>query len=146
MNAQQCSYSREKVDGEGDVLLDAGFLEAYAASAKLLGVCFTYSPKEDAAARALAAIRAMDVAADWPFDAEAEKGEASMRVQAAALIARGTSETEAELAEEYQRLFVGPGHLAAPPWGSVYMDHDKVLYGCTWVELRDWMREHGVVA
>ncbi len=146
MDAQQCSYSREKIDEANDVLFDDGFLEAYAASAKLLGVCFAYSPKEDAAARALAAIRAMDVAADWPFDVGAEKGEASMRAQAAMLIAQGASETEAELAEEYQRLFVGPGHLAAPPWGSVYMDHDKVLYGCTWVELRDWMRVHGVVA
>lgn len=55
------------------------------------------------------------------------------------------SEDEASLAQEYQRLFVGPGHLAAAPWGSVYLDRDKVLYGCSWVELRAWMREHGVV-
>ena len=148
MNVQQNSYSRAKADGTLDLLGDAGFLEAYAATAKLLGTCFAYSPKEEASMRALAAIRSMDIASDWPFDAEAEDGttgEMSMRVQAASLIEDGLSEDEASLAQEYQRLFVGPGHLAAAPWGSVYLDRDKVLYGCSWVELRAWMREHGVV-
>ena len=123
MNVQQKSYSRAKADGILDLLGDAGFLEAYAATAKLLGTCFAYSPKEEASMRALAAIRSMDVASDWPFDAEAEEGttgETSMRAQAASLIEDGLSEDEASLAQEYQRLFVGPGHLAAAPWGSVY--------------------------
>lgn len=148
MNVQQKSYSCAKADGTLDLLGDAGFLEAYAATAKLLGTCFAYSPKEEASMSALAAIRSMDVASDWPFDAEAEEGttgETSMRAQAASLIEDGLSEDEASLAQEYQRLFVGPGHLAAAPWGSVYLDRDKVLYGCSWVELRAWMREHGVV-
>ena len=120
MNVQQKSYSRAKADGTLDLLSDAGFLEAYAATAKLLGTCFAYSPKEEASMRALAAIRSMDIASDWPFDAEAEEGttgETSMRAQAASLIEDGLSEDEALLAQEYQRLFVGPGHLAAAPWG-----------------------------
>ena len=119
MNVQQKSYSRAKADGTLDLLGDAGFLEAYAVVAKLLGTCFAYSPKEEASMRALAAIRSMDVASDWPFDAEAEEGttgETSMRAQAASLIEDGLSEDEASLAQEYQRLFVGPGHLAAAPW------------------------------
>lgn len=92
MNVQQKSYSRAKADGTLDLLGDAGFLEAYAATAKLLGTCFAYSPKEEASMRALAAIRSMDVASDWPFDAEAEEGttgETSMRAQAASLIEDG---------------------------------------------------------
>ncbi len=140
MNVQQETYSSGKLDEACSLLFDASFLEAYAAATKLLGVCFAYSPKEGAASRALAAIRAMDVAADWPF------GEGGTLANAASLIEKGVDENPAELAEEYQRLFVGPRHLAAPPWGSVYMDHDKVLYGCTWVELRDWMRARGVNA
>ena len=131
MNVQQKSYSRAKADGTLDLLGDAGFLEAYATTAKLLGTCFAYSPKEEASMRALAE--------------EGTTGETSMRAQAASLIEDGLSEDEASLAQEYQRLFVGPGHLAAAPWGSVYLDRDKVLYGCSWVELRVWMREHGVV-
>ena len=118
MNVQQKSYSRAKADGTLDLLGDAEFLEAYAVVAKLLGTCFAYSPKEEASMRALAAIRSMDIASDWPFDAEAEEGttgEMSMRAQAASLIEDGLSEDEASLAQEYQRLFVGPGHLAAAP-------------------------------
>ena len=108
MNVQQKSYSRAKADGTLDLLGDAEFLEAYATTAKLLGTCFAYSPKEEASMRALAAIRSMDVASDWPFDAEAEEGttgETSMRAQAASLIEDGLSEDEASLAQEYQRLF-----------------------------------------
>lgn len=45
---------------------------------------------------------------------------------------------------EYRRLFVGPGHKAAPPWGSVYTDHDRVIFGLTTLDLRRWMREHGI--
>ena len=44
MNVHQKSYSRAKADGTLDLLGDAGFLEAYAATAKLLGTCFAYSP------------------------------------------------------------------------------------------------------
>ena len=106
MNVQQKSYSRAKADGTLDLLGDAEFLEAYAVVAKLLGTCFAYSPKEEASMRALAAIRSMDIASDWPFDAEAEEGttgEMSMRAQAASLIEDGLSEDEASLAQEYQR-------------------------------------------
>ncbi|MBQ3106804.1 MAG: molecular chaperone TorD family protein, partial [Eggerthellaceae bacterium] len=48
------------------------------------------------------------------------------------------------LTAAYTRLFRGPAKLPAPPWGSVYMDRDQVLYGWTWVELRNWMRAHGI--
>lgn len=49
-----------------------------------------------------------------------------------------------ELTWEYRRLFVGPGVKLAPPWGSVYTDRDRVVFGASTLELRAWMREHGV--
>ena len=45
-----------------------------------------------------------------------------------------------ELVWEYRRLFVGPGHLPAPPWGSVYTDHECVIFGEATLALRAWMR------
>ena len=45
---------------------------------------------------------------------------------------------------EYRRLFIGPGAKPAPPWGSVYTDRECVVFGATTLELRAWMREHGV--
>ncbi|WP_270298211.1 molecular chaperone TorD family protein, partial [Eggerthella sinensis] len=32
----------------------------------------------------------------------------------------------------------------APPWGSVYTDRECVVFGATTLELRAWMRAHGV--
>ena len=44
---------------------------------------------------------------------------------------------------EYRRLFVGPGHLPAPPWGSVYTDRECVIFGeATLIGIQ---RERGLV-
>ena len=45
---------------------------------------------------------------------------------------------------EYRRLFVGPAHKAAPPWGSVYTDYQEVMFGASTLELRAWMRLRGI--
>lgn len=45
---------------------------------------------------------------------------------------------------EYRRLFVGPGHLPAPPWGSVYTDRECVIFGEATFALRAWMRACGI--
>lgn len=44
----------------------------------------------------------------------------------------------------FHHLFVGPGHLEAPPWGSVYTDHEKVRFGESCLELGLWMRRRGI--
>lgn len=36
---------------------------------------------------------------------------------------------EEELRADYQKLFVGPGHVPAPPWASVYLTREKLLFG-----------------
>lgn len=50
----------------------------------------------------------------------------------------------ADLDRDYHRLFVGPGKLAAPPWGSVYLDSESVLFGDSCVALQRWMRARGI--
>ena len=49
-----------------------------------------------------------------------------------------------DLVWEYRRLFVGPAPKPAPPWGSVYTDRECVVFGEGTLELRAWMRAHGV--
>ena len=56
----------------------------------------------------------------------------------------GTFCGDDDLMWEYRRLFIGPGAKPAPPWGSVYTDRECVVFGDTTLELRAWMREHGV--
>ncbi|MDO5044627.1 MAG: Tat proofreading chaperone DmsD [Coriobacteriia bacterium] len=49
-----------------------------------------------------------------------------------------------ELSQDYRRMFVGPAHKLVPLWGSVYLDHDGVIFGTSTLELRAWMREKGI--
>ncbi|MCS6037733.1 molecular chaperone TorD family protein [Klebsiella pneumoniae subsp. pneumoniae] len=46
--------------------------------------------------------------------------------------------------EAWQRLFIGPWALPAPPWGSVWLDKESVLFGDSTLALRQWMRENGI--
>ncbi|CDT42897.1 Anaerobic dimethyl sulfoxide reductase chain YnfI [Vibrio coralliirubri] len=49
------------------------------------------------------------------------------------------SEDEEALAEEFSRLFEGVGDMPAPPWGSVYLDKDRVVFGASTVEYRQFL-------
>lgn len=119
-------------------IADEGFNQAFVASMRLLGTLFVESPKTQDFKRALEAVRSLDLVEDWPF------GDQEALAHAAGLFQQGASESEDELVRAYTRLFRGPNSLPAPPWGSVYMDRDQVMYGWTWNELKAWMRSNGV--
>ncbi|NPD30886.1 Tat proofreading chaperone DmsD [Eggerthellaceae bacterium zg-1084] len=108
-----------------------------------LGSLFLLDPLSDEAAPLLDALQqvdAADAAAAWPFvDAvQAQACLAGMTGDACAPAARQA------LAEGYRADFVGPNSLSAPPWGSVYTDRERVVFGATTLELRQWMRSNGV--
>ena len=44
--------------------------------------------------------------------------------------------------EEFNRLFVGPYKLPAPPWASVYTDPEGVIFGNATLGVRQWMRDN----
>ncbi len=123
-------------DASAKLLADKGFVQALSTCLTLLGTCLLASPTTAEFRAALDVTRVTARSGDWPF------GDGPTIAHAGELIA--SHETTDELRADYQRLFRGPGHLEAAPWGSVYMDHDQVLYGWTWVSLREWMRESGV--
>ena len=117
-------------------------LEAVEFVGLTLAPFFLVDPKDEAASAMLEAIASIDpsqAGGDWPFvDRElAEECLASMK----RAVAEGDRE---ELIWEYRRLFVGPAARPAPPWGSVYMDRDCVVFGVTEIELVRWMREKGL--
>ncbi|MDO4443058.1 MAG: Tat proofreading chaperone DmsD [Slackia sp.] len=96
----------------------------------------------DAALAVMAALDADAAAAEWPFV------EAAEAQRCLTLLAEGAKRRESDggdaLKWEYRRLFVGPQSLPAPPWGSVYTDRDRVVFGEGTLALRAWMRAHGV--
>ncbi|OBX05243.1 hypothetical protein QV06_03290 [Gallibacterium genomosp. 3] len=51
-----------------------------------------------------------------------------------------------DISEQFQRQFIGPNALPAPPWGSVYLDKEAVIFGDSLLQLRDFMRKYGIKA
>ena len=49
-----------------------------------------------------------------------------------------------DLAVEYARLFVGPYELKAPPYGSVYLDHERRVMGDSTMEVIKIYKEAGL--
>jgi TorA maturation chaperone TorD len=123
---------------EAPVAPSAELAEAIASCSQILGSLYLQDPKDEQAKPLLEQLAALDSLDDWPFGGEAE------RARAYELIHRGLAAPRLELAREYQRLFIGPHHFEAPAWGSVYLDRDQVLFGCSTLELRQWMRENGI--
>lgn len=107
-----------------------------------LGPLFVTDPAEASSAHQVATFAALNVdaaAAEWPFVAE-ERAEESL----SAMREGAEGADEEALVWEYRRLFVGPGAMPVPPWGSVYTDRECVIFGEATLALRSWMRQNGI--
>lgn len=132
--------------------LDAATLEGVAFLGNALAPFFLQDPRTGSAEAEFAAVAALDArtaGAEWPFAGREEaaryltmmvEGLAPSRVAGEG----GAFAADDDLTWEYRRLFIGPAAKPAPPWGSVYTDRECVVFGATTLELRAWMREHGV--
>lgn len=108
----------------------------------VFGPLFLYEPYSDAARDLYGTLATMDartVAQDWPFVSPSVAQPLLERMRAAL-----DASSEDDVLWEYRRLFVGPARKAAPPWGSVYLDKDQVIFGVSTLDLRQWMREVGI--
>jgi TorA maturation chaperone TorD len=112
---------------------------------RVLAPFFVLDPVlDDEASQMFELMARLDVAAaasEWPF-AEADAVRPSLQ---AMHDAAATTDAH-DLARQYRHLFVGPEALACPPWGSVYTDHDQVVFGESTLALRSWLRTHGIAA
>lgn len=95
---------------------------------RILGTLFYHSPESSAVQRLLPWLQ--QGLKDDPFLAEnAEKWSACFQ----------QAIEQNQLSEQYQQLFIGPNVLLAPPWGSVYLDKESVLFGSSLTELRQFL-------
>ncbi|ECF1926048.1 Tat proofreading chaperone DmsD [Salmonella enterica subsp. enterica serovar Java] len=106
----------------------------FAVTARVLGALFYYSPESHETAPLVQALLNDDWQAQWPLDAEA----------LAPVAAMFKTHREESLPQAWQRLFIGPYALPSPPWGSVWLDRESVLFGDSTLALRQWMRENGI--
>nr|WP_314266301.1 Tat proofreading chaperone DmsD [uncultured Moellerella sp.] len=104
-------------------------------TARTLGALFYYSPENPACTPMIAILSSTEWCSEWPY------GSDKQLAQCSALLMQSSEEP---LEEAYQRLFIGPHALPAPPWGSVYLDKESVLFGDSTLALRQWMRTHQI--
>jgi len=111
--------------------------ETIAVTGKVLGALLYFPPDSPQVFPLIQWLQEGDWKSEWPYLT------ASAAADIEALLQQSLSEEES-CEEAFQRLFVGPYALPAPPWGSVYLDKESVLFGDSTLKLREWMRQHGV--
>ena len=107
---------------------------ALAFSARVLGALFYFAPNSTLAEPLVTAFTDGEWVTQWPYPI----------LHADTLSAGFASPAEESLAEAWQRLFIGPDALPSPPWGSVWLDRENVLFGDSTLALRQWMRENQI--
>src|SRR5476649_791245 len=113
--------------------------EAIASTGKVLGALLYFPPQSESISALIPWLQGGEWVAEWPFlSAEAAS-------EAEHLFKKSVSYAES-FDEAFQRLFIGPYALPAPPWGSVYLDRESVVFGESTVALRHWLRQEGIAA
>ncbi|XQS17067.1 Tat proofreading chaperone DmsD [Citrobacter telavivensis] len=103
--------------------------DAFAATARVLGALFYYAPDSQQASSLVSALTNTEWFEHWHLPKEV-------------LLPLATEfrvESDESLTQAWQRLFIGPWALPAPPWGSVWLDRENVLFGDSTLALRQWM-------
>ncbi|WP_312996431.1 Tat proofreading chaperone DmsD [Leclercia sp.] len=109
--------------------------EGFAFTARVLGALFYFAPDSEQAAPLVTALTQGDWQQDWPLPPG----------QLAPLADALRQPSDEPLPDAWQRLFIGPWALPAPPWSSVWLDRESVLFGDSTLALRQWMRDNGIV-
>lgn len=137
---ESAENNRDEIPGASSI--DQDSLESVALIGDLFGIIFLnepYSANSESIYSLLSSLDPEGTSANWPFASKEDAQELLARMKNS-LVA---SEQD-DLIWEYRRLFVGPARKAAPPWGSVYLDKDQVIFGISTLDLRQWMRQNGV--
>ncbi|AKU62768.1 Tat proofreading chaperone DmsD [Aggregatibacter aphrophilus] len=103
---------------------------------RLLGAAFYYAPDDERIAGVLQFFQQPNWQQEWTsfVDEKTQK-------KSTALITEGLHQN---LDEQYQALFIGPNALPAPPWGSVYLDPESVIFGQSLLALRTFLQQHQI--
>ncbi|EKT60753.1 Tat proofreading chaperone DmsD [Providencia burhodogranariea] len=101
--------------------------------AQTLGALFYYDPADVRVSKLIELFNSSEWLAEWPFVDKYDCQQIDKLFQA-------SKQQQETLENAYQRLFVGPYALPVPPWGSVYLDKENVMFGISTLELRAWLR------
>lgn len=105
-------------------------MQAIASSARLLGAWFYYPPEAPELAQLVRHLDDGSLAEAWPY----ASGKPLLETLSEA-------RRQPYLAQAYQESFIGPDALAAPPWGSVYLDPEQVVFGDSHQALKRFLEQ-----
>ncbi|MBU9847127.1 Tat proofreading chaperone DmsD [Rahnella ecdela] len=111
--------------------------ESISLTGKILGAILFYPPDSPEVQPLVSLLQTGNWASLWPCAGEEAK---ELAIEHFGQI----HQSEESFGDAFQRLFVGPYALPAPPWGSVYLDKESVVFGDSTLVLRQWMRENGI--
>jgi TorA maturation chaperone TorD len=57
-----------------------------------------------------------------------------------------TTEQVEEIQSDHLKLFIGAGKVLAPPWGSVYLSEERLLFQKETLDVRRWYHRYGLQA
>lgn len=98
---------------------------------------------EAPAAELMQTLAADDLFATWPLELTAADGENGLATLQR-YFQNWHADDLAALKADYQRLFIGPGHLLAAPWESVYRSPDHLIFGLQTVQVRQAYHRFGL--
>ncbi len=97
--------------------------------------------RRDAAASMLEGLRTAGLAGSWPLEGDAHRTGVAL-LEAAV---RESASPEA-LVEDFDALFVGPGHMHACPYESVYRSLEGLTFEAETMQVRRFYADHGLQA
>lgn len=110
-------------------------LSTLAQFSRVIGSLFFYEPNVPQNQPIVALFQTGQWQTECDFLSENKRGEIQQNLQMANL---------SQLDDDFQTLFIGPNNLVAPPWGSVYLDKESVVFGESLLTLRTFLQENGI--
>ncbi|NIH22388.1 TorD/DmsD family molecular chaperone [Providencia heimbachae] len=101
---------------------------------RILGACFYYSPQTETLQNLLPVLCDIPALHQWEDSEQLQQSCISL------------SQTKAnDIVYDYSILFEGQGAMPAPPWSSVYLEHDNTVMGESTAAYRHFLMEKGLV-
>lgn len=102
---------------------------------RILGACFYYSPQSSTLKNIIPVLPELVELNNWPD---------SLIINS--LLQSIGQYTPEQLSYDFSVLFEGQGEMPAPPWGSVYLDHENIVMGESTLLYREFLASHGLVS
>lgn len=107
---------------------------------RFLGTAFFEAPTSDL----LEQLKQDDLFADWPLDGTNDAMKTGLETLQTFLQGWQADDFDA-VRRDFARLFIGPGHLPAPPWESVYRNEERLIFDKQTLQVRLLFRQFGMV-